>query len=76
MKRQLHVPVSEYREHTHGVTLTPGTRFMTNSAATIDFALPTSASLHHDVIRAADHYEPYTSRRASESCIDVAGNAT
>jgi hypothetical protein len=49
---------------------------MTNSAATIDFALPTSASLDRDMDRATDHYEPYTSRHASESCIDVAGSAT
>ena len=31
---------------TYGVTLTPGTRFMMNSAATVAFDLPTSASLH------------------------------
>jgi hypothetical protein len=72
MTLQLHAPVSEYRKHTHGVTLTPGTRFMTNSAATIDFALPTSASLR----RATDHDEPYMNRLTSERCISVAGNAT
>lgn len=30
---------------THGVTLTPGTRFMIYSAATIALGLPTSAGL-------------------------------
>jgi hypothetical protein len=32
---------------THGVTLTPGTRFMMNSAATMAFGLPTSFCLPH-----------------------------
>jgi hypothetical protein len=30
---------------TYGVTLTPGTRFITYSAATMAFGLPTSAGL-------------------------------
>lgn len=35
---------------THGVTLTPGTLFMMNSAATLALDLPTSFSLGNELI--------------------------
>ena len=37
------------KNKTHGVTLTPGTRFMINSAATIAFDFPTSFGLTRDI---------------------------